>query len=179
MLVSGPDTHPAPGPDADPGHQPVQCAGAAPVAGSMSSVPLARAARLRRQVGAVACGCALAGAGLLVAFNDPSSPGSRFPGCGFHAVTGLWCPGCGLTRATHHLLTGDVAAAISSNLFTPFALLAIFAAWFTWAASTFGRTVRNPFMRIPVWGSTALIVLVVAYGVVRNLPGQPWSALAP
>jgi len=159
MLVSGPEAHPA--------------------AGSIPAPPLTRGPRLRRQVGSVACGCALAGAALLVAVNDPSSPGSLFPGCGFRATTGLWCPGCGLTRATHHLLTGDVAAAFSSNLFTPFALLAIVAAWFTWTASTFGRTVRNPFMRIPVWGSALLVVLVVAYGVVRNLPGQPWSALAP
>lgn len=177
MLAHGPQTHPENGPGVRP--DPSMVVGALSGAPPAPPAPLAGGVRLRRQVGAVACGCALAGAGLLVAFNDPSAPDSRFPSCGFHAVTGLWCPGCGLTRATHHLLTGDPAAALSSNLFTPFVLLAIVAAWFTWAASAFGRTVRNPFMRIPVWGSTLLIVLVVVYGVVRNLPGQPWGALAP
>jgi hypothetical protein len=58
-------------------------------------------------------------------------------------VYGIPCPGCGLTRATHHLLTGDVAAALSSNLFTPFVLAAIVASWVTWTLATFGREVRN------------------------------------
>jgi len=133
----------------------------------------------RMQVASLATGAALAGAAAVVALNDPSAPGSRFPACGFHATTGLWCPGCGLTRATHHLLTGDVAAALSSNLFTPFVLAAIVASWVTWTLATFGREVRNPILRLPAWSGPALVVLLVAFGVARNLPGDPWQALAP
>ena len=133
----------------------------------------------RMQVASLATGAALAGAAALVAFNDPSAPGSRFPACGFHATTGLWCPGCGLTRATHHLLTGDIAAALSSNVFTPFVLAAIVATWATWTLGTFGREVRNPILRLPAWSGTALVVLLVAFAVARNLPGDPWQALAP
>ncbi len=127
----------------------------------------------------MACGCALAGAAALVALADPSAPGSRFPACGFHAATGLWCPGCGLTRATHHLLTGDLPAALSSNVFTPLVLFAVVVTWATWLLGAFGRDVRNPLMRFPAWAGPALLALVVAYGVVRNLPGGPWRALAP
>jgi Protein of unknown function (DUF2752) len=139
---------------------------------------MARSSR-RAQVASLATGAGLAGAAALVALNDPSAPGSRFPACGFHATTGLWCPGCGLTRATHHLLTGDVAAALSSNVFTPFVLAAIVATWATWTLGTFGRVVRNPILRLPAWSGPALVVLLVVFGVARNLPGDPWQALAP
>jgi hypothetical protein len=130
------------------------------------------------RIAPVASGCALAAAALFVATNDPSAPGSRFPVCGFHAATGLWCPGCGLTRATHHLLTGDLGAALSSNVFTPFVLSAIVLSWAVWTLGAFGREIRNPITRMPAWAGPALVVVVFAFGVVRNLPG-PWSALAP
>ncbi len=131
------------------------------------------------KIGPVACGCALAGAGALVAVFDPSAEGSRFPACGFHAATGWWCPGCGLTRATHHLLRGDAAAALSSNVFTPFVLFAVVATWCTWTLGAFGRDVRNPLTRLPMWAGPCLLAVAVAYGVLRNLPGHPWQALAP
>jgi hypothetical protein len=37
------------------------------------------------------------------------------PLCSFHAMTGLDCPGCGATRATHELLHGHVLAAWRYN----------------------------------------------------------------
>ncbi|CAB4599389.1 unannotated protein [freshwater metagenome] len=58
-------------------------------------------------------------------------------------------------------------------------VLAIVAAWATWTAATFGRRVRNPFTRIPAWASTTLIVTILAFGVARNVPAEPWSWLAP
>ncbi len=131
------------------------------------------------RIGAVACGSSLAAAAALVAINDPSAAGSRFPVCSFNAVTGLWCPGCGLTRGTHHLLRGDIAAAMSSNLFTPFALAAIISAWLVWITTAFGRPIRNPVLRWPSWVGPTLLILVVTYGVVRNLPVPALSTLAP
>jgi hypothetical protein len=134
----------------------------------------------------VACGCALAGAALVVAVNDPSDPGSRFPACTFHQLTGLWCPGCGMTRATHHLLHGDVAAAMGSNLFTPLVLLAMVATWWAWTRRSFGMApghVTGALERAKErmsarWGA-ALIGAMVLYAVLRNLPVTPFDALAP
>lgn len=40
--------------------------------------------------------------------------------CALHAVTGLWCPLCGGTRATAALLRGDLVAALGWN---PYAVL--------------------------------------------------------
>ena len=50
---------------------------------------------------------ALLGLGVaLVAAVDPHTSG-RYPTCPFHAVTGLWCPGCGGLRAVHDLTHGS------------------------------------------------------------------------
>lgn len=40
-----------------------------------------------------------------------------FPQCIFKAVTGYDCPGCGIQRAFHALLHGDVKAAFHYNAF--------------------------------------------------------------
>jgi hypothetical protein len=66
------------------------------------------------------------GAVILYRF-DPTTV-SFYPPCLFHALTGLQCPGCGTTRALHHLLHGDVAGAFRLNamlfLVAPFGLVA-------------------------------------------------------
>lgn len=143
------------------------------------TVPIAADASRRMRAGAVATGGALAAAAVGVAVFDPSSPNSRFPPCAFHLVTGLWCPGCGLTRGTHALLRGDLLGALSVNVFTPLVLVAIVAAWGTWTLRSFGRQVRNPVHRLPRWAGPALLVAFVVFGIVRNLPVAPLQSLAP
>ena len=51
---------------------------------------------------------------------DPNAAHSPFPGCMFRALTGYFCVGCGLTRALHALVHGDLARAFSMN---PLAML--------------------------------------------------------
>jgi hypothetical protein len=141
---------------------------------------------------APATGAALLAAGAaLVAANDPSATGSRFPACTFRTWTGLWCPGCGLTRATHELFQGNIGAALGHNLFVPIALVGIVLAWWAWFASAWGvRFMPQPivgFVGTPgssrrrrsdraLWSLFALLML---YGVLRNIPVEPFTALAP
>jgi hypothetical protein len=127
----------------------------------------------------VAVGVGLAAAGLYVAANDPAAAGSRFPACVFHRATGLWCPGCGLTRGTHQLLNGDVAAALSYNVFTPIVLAAIAVTWVVWLRTAWGRPTRTLVERLPAWWGGALAVAMVVFGVARNLPVAGMRALAP
>jgi hypothetical protein len=134
----------------------------------------------------LAGGGALAAAAVLVTVYDPSSSGSRFPPCAFRTATGLWCPGCGLTRATHHLLRGDIVGALGLNVFTPIVLAAIIAAWWAWLRRSFGLPLDRPtawfvasVRSAPRWASISLLVLVAGYGVVRNVPVSPFDALAP
>lgn len=130
----------------------------------------------------VLCGCALAASAAYVAVQDPATPGSHFPACQFHAVTGLWCPACGLTRGTHDLLTGHVGAALGENLFVPVVLAVIVGSWWSWTRSSWGR----PSLRLQATGhwlrarlAVAIPVVAVVYGVLRNLPFTPFRALAP
>jgi hypothetical protein len=44
---------------------------------------------------------------------DPDAGGLIL--CPYRALTGLACPGCGMTRATHFLLRGDLASAWAYN----------------------------------------------------------------
>ena len=54
------------------------------------------------------------------------SDGAGIPVCLFHSLTGLPCPGCGLTRAFSSLLHGQAAAAFAYHPFV-FLLLPLFA----------------------------------------------------
>jgi hypothetical protein len=143
-----------------------------------TTVASARAGLLGR-LAPIACGCALAAAAAVVAFSDPAAPGSRFPACQFKLATGLWCPGCGLTRGFHQLFNGDVLSALSYNLFLPLVLAATVAAWWSWLRTSWGRPgVRLP-PRLVRMLPVVLPITLVAYGVLRNIPSAPFSALAP
>lgn len=112
----------------------------------------------------------LAGCAYL-AVNDPSDPSTAMPACPFHAVTGLWCAGCGGLRMVHALLHGRLGEAAQDNLLlltaAPF-LVALLSAWSV--ASLRGRRFRLPVTR---WQAVALLAVAVAWTVARNLPMFP------
>jgi hypothetical protein len=118
--------------------------------------------------GPIACGCGLAACAAFVTIVDPGDTG--VPACPFRALTGWWCPGCGLTRATHHLLRGQVGTALRYNLFVVLVLAAIAGSWATWMLEANGRRVPG-WRRIPAVGWVAFGAAVVGFGVIRNLPG--------
>jgi hypothetical protein len=143
-------------------------------------VALTAATGWKRRAAPVLCGCALAAAAVVVARNDPSAPGSRFPPCVFHATTGLWCPGCGLTRGFHQLFNGHVLAALGLNLFVPIVLVVVVGSWLSWTLSAWGRTVqRSHTIRTGRWLTVGTPAVLIAYGVLRNIPFAPFRALAP
>lgn len=131
-----------------------------------------------RRVGPIAGAGALAVGVVYLAGHDPSAAGSTFPACPFHQVTGLWCPGCGLTRGCYELVHGHLGAAIGYNVFTPLAVVAIVVGWLAWLRVSWGRApIRAP--RVERWLLPALAVSLLTYGVVRNIPIAPLRSLAP
>lgn len=108
-----------------------------------------------------------------VALVNPSRPG-RLPTvpCPFHALTGLWCPGCGMTRAMHDVFTGHPLSALGTNLLWPLLVVVVGWTWLAWLSPQVRRPTRAP---AAMWVS--LVVLALVYGVARNIPAL--AALAP
>lgn len=115
-------------------------------------------------------GAALAAAAVLW-FVDPNT--HRLPLCPLHALTGLWCPFCGCTRATYALLHAQPATALHDNALFVAALPVLALFWWRWLCSAESRSAARPLPRPVVWAG---IALVCAFGVVRNLPQAGWLA---
>lgn len=98
--------------------------------------------------------------------------------CPFHWLTGLHCPGCGTLRGLHQLLHGNLAGAWGYNplmvLYLPVVGYAV-ASVGVFAAS--GRKLAEP--RVSPRAAWAALVIILAYGVLRNVPVYPFTLLAP
>jgi hypothetical protein len=101
----------------------------------------------------------LAGASLLIVFLFDPAHYHFYPACYFHLLTGLYCPGCGALRATHHMLHGNFAAAFRLNLLVVLAL----------PAAVLLKVL--PIRRILVW---IFLGACAAFTVARNVPGGEW-----
>ncbi len=116
-----------------------------------------------------------AGIWLLRSF-DPNAADSPFPPCMFHAFTGLYCIGCGLTRALHALVHGDVAGALGMNPLGVL-MLGLVPLMLAWGRGWQPRALQ-PVMAV-VMEPKLWLVLLPAYWVARNLPWFPFTLLAP
>jgi hypothetical protein len=108
-------------------------------------------------------------------FRDPHESGS-WGFCPWRVLTGTSCPGCGGLRAVNDLTRGDVASAASSNLLFVSTIPLVTWMWVR-SFSQRWRDVREPLPRGMVGVAAAvLVVLVVVFWVVRNLPFGAWLA---
>lgn len=112
----------------------------------------------------------------LLHLHDPNAADSPFAPCIFHALTGYWCPSCGITRMLHALVHGDILRALEMN---PLAVLLLPVGVLAWAWAGGWR---------PAWTAPAIrimakpllwAVVVSAYWIARNLPWPPFQWLAP
>ncbi len=114
---------------------------------------------------------ALVIAGILLLF-DPFSATSVLPPCFFHALTHLYCPGCGTTRALHALLHGNLMLAMQMN---PLAVVALaLLPLILWNSPNPHRAWITRVSDARLW-----LPLIVAFAVLRNLPWEPFVWLAP
>ena len=107
---------------------------------------------------------------------DPHQAGNPLPPCPSLWLTGLFCPGCGTTRALHALLHGDLKLAMAMNplmvlSLAPVAML--LAQWLRLLPPSL-EPLAMVLGNARVWA-----VLLIGYGVLRNLPWPPFSWLAP
>ncbi len=104
---------------------------------------------------------------------------SRFlPKCLLHETTGLLCPGCGGTRAVFALTKGHWAEAFHNNLLWPVTLPLLAFLWVSLASYAIrGKALAVPFQNTRT--AIAIAVLIVVYGLVRNIPVYPFTMLVP
>ena len=112
-----------------------------------------------------------AGAGALVFFFNPSTHGF-YPICLFHALTGLNCPGCGMTRSLYALLHGNWRLALKDNALFVLALAALA----VWGIRLLQRKLQNRPVHFIIPTKILWLLLAVAFvfTVIRNLPGFEW-----
>jgi Protein of unknown function (DUF2752) len=110
-------------------------------------------------------GVLLAGALGYIGLVDPHKPDSIFPLCPFRLLTGLNCPGCGALRMIHDVLHGQIAAAINDNVVLLVGI-PLLAGWVL---------LRRRHRKLPLTlpAAAAVMVTLVGWTVVRNLPGFP------
>jgi hypothetical protein len=126
----------------------------------------------------LATGSAAAGFAVFLLYHFDPTTTEVFPLCPFRYFTGYYCPGCGSLRALHQLLHGNVAAAFAYN---PLAVLSVplILYWCVSQAALLWRGRPLPSRFVPARWIWALLVLVLSFWVLRNVPAYPFSLLAP
>ena len=131
----------------------------------------------KARLGLSACAAALACAGALYLYF--MGPGNIPLICVFHEVTGLYCPGCGAGRACYSILHGQFLEAICYNplmtVLLPLIGLYIAARMVDWVVTGGNHIDRKINVKFLTW----VLVIVVVYGVLRNIPVFPFTLLAP
>lgn len=91
------------------------------------------------------------------------------PKCPFHYLTGYDCPACGVQRAAHSLLHGDIATALRYNYFLAISVPYLVAV----VVTTFGRGRRVQAARHYIQHPIVVMIflaLTIVWWVVRNIP---------
>jgi hypothetical protein len=113
-----------------------------------------------------------AGLVALTATISPEQPG-HYPMCPFRELTGWYCPGCGSLRALHDLSHGHFETALTHNAVF---VLMLPVAGVAWLRVVTGRTTGRA---NPRWLGAAVLVILVLWTVVRNLPPLRTALSAP
>ena len=111
---------------------------------------------------------------LLYFFVEPKN--GNLPKCFFHELTGLYCPGCGVQRSFHALLNGHILTAIDYNL-----LFILFLPLIIYFILAFALGKKHPYSSFIYKSpfSFTVVIVVVSFWVLRNIPYNPFSWLAP
>lgn len=132
---------------------------------------------VRGVLGAMAV-LALGGVVYLLA-TTPPTPDSFYPKCMMYQTTGLHCPGCGTGRAAHAALNGRLVQALAFNPFAvvllPLVIGVVLVRLGRWSR---GRTVGNDLWIDGRW-IWLLAVALIVFTVLRNIPAEPFTLLAP
>ncbi len=90
--------------------------------------------------------------------------------CWFHVITGLKCPGCGITRSMLSLLRFNFKDVLRYNLFAP--LIVFYLGWiFVYNSCIYIRRGRYNLSSGSQIFDITFLVLFLGWGIVRNIIG--------
>ena len=95
------------------------------------------------------------------------------PPCYIHHFTGLYCPGCGATRAVYALVHGDILLSLRQNAFLAVGIVIVLILYIQFVLRAFGKKI-NTFINMQgfIW---IMFALLIVYTILRNI----FPALAP
>ena len=119
----------------------------------------------------------MAGGSAAVWYFDPAKA-DFFPACMLLSLTGFACPGCGLTRGFHALFHGDIIPALDFNLLIPVWAFIFGYVWISLLLLAIRGKGLGMWMKDPkfLW---AFMVVLLIFGVLRNIPVWPLTILFP
>jgi uncharacterized protein DUF2752 len=127
-----------------------------------------------RRLFVVATWLGLAALSIYLFIFEPGKTGF-FPICTFRALTGFTCPGCGSTRALHHLLHGHVIEAFMLNPLLLIGLPFLFFALVRHSAFVMrGITPRKNVL--PASFIYGLFFIILSFWIVRNTSVYPFPS---
>ena len=129
-------------------------------------------------LGLVAAGSLVLAAGSTVLFFFDPSDTDFYPPCPFHALTGLYCPGCGTTRALHAVIHGHFGEALGLNPLMVVMLPLLGYSLMSYATLAVRGRPLPRILTSSFWGWLAFGI-ILTYWVLRNIPLYPFSLLAP
>jgi len=133
----------------------------------------------RAQIALTACACGGATAFLFAV--DPSHH-SVYPQCLLYNATGIYCAGCGATRALYALLHGRVIDALHDNaLFIAVLPLLLYMIGTYMAAAWRDNAWPKVAVHTPKLVQRGILVVLVMIGfmILRNLPGAAFAWFRP
>lgn len=97
--------------------------------------------------------------------------------CLFYKITGYYCPGCGITRCLFAIMEGNFYEAFCYNRLV-FIMIPFLVTYILYNIYLYVFDKKDYFInRIPNWVWICLLVIVICFGVVRNI--EYFSYLKP
>ena len=92
--------------------------------------------------------------------------------CLFHEITGLDCPGCGITRCLFALVSLDIKGAFEANplvfIYLPFIVM-----YFLYQSYLYIYDKKDKILvKIPNYVMYIILVITILYGIIRNINFQ-------
>lgn len=92
--------------------------------------------------------------------------GKALPSCPVNTLSGLYCPGCGMTRSIVALFNGDILLSLRSNITPYVSAVLIIMLYAEWVAHVFGKRLKTFIHNGKIMAAIGIMLLI--WLTVRN-----------